>query len=133
MKKRIFEIPGRLAKKDAAIAEKEKQNLPEARIDKEKNEYIVFIAMPGLERKDFSVSFCDNQLKITGSRPLHIPGTTVKRPIFLNGWEQEFKLPADADTTMTAAIFKNGELEIHIPKGKKTMLATEELVEVYVY
>ena len=112
MKKSLYQIPGKQQQSDAANTKSKQTILPEARIETEKNEYVVYVDMPGLERKDFSVSFCENQLKISGIRPIHIAGTTVKRPLFLNSWEQSFLLPADADTMLTAALFRKGELEI---------------------
>ena len=133
MKKSLYQIPGKLQQQNAAKTKPQETILPEARIETEKNEYVVYVDMPGLDRKDFTVSFCENQLKISGIRPIHIAGTTVKRPIFLKSWEQVFLLPADADTMLTAALFRNGELEIHIPKCLKQEFNTTEQIEVVVY
>ena len=133
MKKSLYQIPGKQQQSDAANSKSKQAILPEARIETEKDEYVVYVDMPGLDRKDFSVSFCENQLKISGNRPIHIAGTTVKRPLFLNSWEQSFLLPADADTMLTAALFRKGELEIHIPKCRKQEFNTSALIEVVVY
>ena len=93
------------------------------------DEYVFYVIVPGMQRKDFSIAIKGKELIVSAEkRDLHVlPGHVEP---FLH-WEEKFKLPADADTVMTAAVFRNGELAIHIPKGKST--AKRSLVDIFVY
>lgn len=94
-------------------------------------EYIIYVAVPGMQRKDFSVSINNNKLTVSAAKTeaLHC-FSTIERLSFPE-WKETFTLPDDADTVMTAAIYKNGELEIHIPKGRGYTSGSP--VELFVY
>lgn len=94
-------------------------------------EYVIYVAVPGMQRKDFSVSVNNNKLTVSAAKKeaLHCFSTTEKTSF--PEWKETFTLPDDADTIMTAAIYKNGELEIHIPKGRS--YSTGSPMELFVY
>jgi HSP20 family protein len=94
-------------------------------------EYIVYIAVPGMQREDISISIKNKTLTVTAVKKeaLHCFIDTDKQDC--SKWTECFMLPADADTVMTAAIYHNGELQIHIPKGKTE--AGGDTTEVFVY
>lgn len=100
-------------------------------IDDQQQEYIVYVAVPGMQREDFSISIKKRKLIISACKKEAIhcftEGTDQDQP----RWTECFTLPADADTVMTAAVYRNGELQIHIPKGNAEVIG--ELTEVFVY
>lgn len=100
-------------------------------VNEEKDEYILYVTVHGMERKDFSIRITQGQLMISAEKPeaLHSYGIGDE-PVFTS-WTESFTLPEDADTVMTAAVYRNGELEIHIPRGRRSV--SEKPVEVYVY
>lgn len=101
-------------------------------IDKNKEcEYIIYVAVPGMERKDFSVNIHNGQLVVSADKKEMLHCYDAGTGAVQARWEETFKLPKDADTVMTAAIYRNGELAIHIPKGKNIMPLPD--TEVYVY
>lgn len=104
---------------------------PVINVGNAKNEYIIYVAVPGMQRKDFSVIIKNNKLTVSAAKTeaLHC-FSTIERLSFPE-WKETFTLPDDADTVMTAAIYKNGELEIHIPKGRS--YTTGSPVELFVY
>lgn len=104
---------------------------PALNIDDQQAEYVVYLAVPGMERKDFSVSICHGKLMVAAAKreALHM-ATPCGQQAFPE-WKETYTLPGDADTMMTAAVYRNGELEIHIPKGKKDSSVSP--VEVFVY
>ncbi len=100
-------------------------------IDDQEAEYVVYLAVPGMERKDFSVSICHGKLMVAAAKreALHTASPCEKQTF--PEWKETYSLPQDADTMMTAALYRNGELEIHIPKGKQD--TSDSPVEVFVY
>lgn len=95
------------------------------------DEYVVYVTVPGMERKDFSVTIINKKLVVSAVKKeaLHC-FTPTEEPVFPE-WKETFILPSDADTVMTAAIYRNGELEIHIPRGSDDAGCVP--VEVFVY
>lgn len=92
------------------------KKIPALNIDKMKSEYIVSAAVPGMERNNFTVQINNRQLIISAEKiKSHHLDSSIDRPL-LNTWQEVISLPRDADTLMTAAVYRNGELEIHIPR-----------------
>jgi HSP20 family protein len=104
---------------------------PAVNINEGKNEYIVYVAVPGMERKDFSVTINNKLLTIAAHKSEALHCFSVMEEAVLAEWKETFSLPDDADTVMTAAVYRNGELEIHIPRGCAD--TTSKTVEVFVY
>lgn len=94
-------------------------------------EYVVFVAVPGMERKDFSVTIINKKLVVSAVKKEAWHKFDESAEQFFSEWKETFMLPDDADTVMTAAIYKNGELEIHIPRGQDDH--SKLPVEVVVY
>ena len=90
----------------------------EAWIDKEKKEYRLSIAVPGMDQKDLQVSLQGNSLTVSGERRDNEQNKDV---YYLN---QEFSrrrlhrtivLPEGVDTQRLTAEYNNGVLEIKAP------------------
>lgn len=96
-----------------------------------KGEYVVYVAVPGMERKDFSVSINNKLLTVAAVKREAIHCFSLFDEQSFPEWKETFTLPDDADTVMTAAVYKNGELEIHIPKGKDAQAGKP--VDIYIY
>ncbi|MBM3415709.1 MAG: Hsp20/alpha crystallin family protein [Bacteroidetes bacterium] len=94
-------------------------------------EYIVYVAVPGMERKDFAVRIDKRRLIVSAAKNEALHCFSLSDEQAHPTWKETFTLPDDADTVMTAAVYKNGELEIHIPKGR---CSEDKLpVDVFVY
>lgn len=96
-----------------------------------KEEYVVYVAVPGMERKDFSVTINNKLLTVAAVKKEAIHCFSLFDEQSFAEWKETFTLPDDADTVMTAAVYKNGELEIHIPKGKDVHAGKP--VDIYIY
>ncbi|HMU45183.1 MAG TPA: Hsp20/alpha crystallin family protein [Chitinophagaceae bacterium] len=87
-------------------------------IDEAGEEYIIYIAVPGVERENINVIISNGEL-IVSAKKKELQHDFMKNPdADCSHWKESFMLPVDADTLMTAAICRNGELQIHIPKAK---------------
>jgi HSP20 family molecular chaperone IbpA len=94
-------------------------------------EYIIYVVVPGMLRDDVSICIKDKKLTVTASKKEALHCFMDNENKDFSHWSKCIDLPADADTVMTAAIYRNGELQIHIPKGKAEDAG--EPTEVFVY
>jgi HSP20 family protein len=98
-------------------------------IDEAEQEYVLYVAAPGMQREDISVSVEKGIITIIA--------TGNKKEVAANhskynspAWKKSFILPQNADPLLTAATCINGELRIHIPKGDNT---EERPLMIHVY
>jgi HSP20 family protein len=87
-----------------------------------KDEVLVRADLPGLEQKDVHVELQDHTLLLRGERT---ENREEKEGDYYccERWEGRFDrtipLPAEVDTNKINATFKNGVLEVHLPKTKE--------------
>ncbi|MBK6937940.1 MAG: Hsp20/alpha crystallin family protein [Chitinophagaceae bacterium] len=94
-------------------------------------EYVLYVVMPGIRRSELEVNIRNRQLTVTAVRNEALHSIFEPAKPVINTWKESFRLPSDADTLMTAAVFYKGELEIHIPKGQGK--SENHTQRVYVY
>lgn len=87
-----------------------------ANLSDNSGEYILYVVLPGMRRSEIEVNIHKMELTVSAVRNDSLHGLYTTKPS-LKSWSESFRLPADADTLMTAAVYHKGELEIHIPKG----------------
>ncbi|MBB6283141.1 MULTISPECIES: Hsp20/alpha crystallin family protein [Geobacillus] len=95
------------------------------------NEYVVSCDLPGLERKeDVHIDVQNNMLTISGTIQRHHDVKEEqmhRRERFFGRFQRSITLPADAATETIRATYKNGVLDIHIPK---TATGTKKRVDI---
>ncbi|KAF6509694.1 Small heat shock protein [Geobacillus stearothermophilus] len=95
------------------------------------NEYVVSCDLPGLERKeDVHIDVQNNMLTISGTiqRQHDVREEQMhRRERFFGRFQRSITLPADAATENIRATYKNGVLDIHIPK---TTTGTKKRVDI---
>lgn len=85
--------------------------------------YHVEVDLPGVKKEDISVDVKDNILTISGERKYK---NEVKKEDYYKcessygKFQRSFTLPKDADAENINAATENGELEVTIPKLKKS-------------
>jgi HSP20 family protein len=98
-----------------------------------KDEVVLRADLPGLEQKDVDISIQEGMLTIRGSRKGEEETKEENHYCcerWWGGFERSFTLPAGVDAERTSATFKNGVLEVHLPKveqakGKKIEIKAE--------
>ena len=100
-------------------------------VDDTNNEYIVYLAAPGLQRDDIRVYIKNRELTVSATKKEMMHCFMQNENQDYSAWSESFTLPQDADTVMTAAIYRNGELQIHIPKGNGEKSDEIQLLHVY--
>jgi HSP20 family protein len=90
-------------------------------VDRE-NEIVVKAEVPGVEKKDLDISVSDNSVTIKGStrrEEKEEKGDYDRREISVGSFSRTVALPAEVDGNKAKANFKDGVLELTIPKAEK--------------
>jgi len=91
-------------------------------VDRDK-EILVKAELPGIDKKDLEISITNNQLVIkakTCHEEKEEKGDYLKQEISKNEIYRSVLLPADVDDSKVKTSFKNGVLELTIPKQKES-------------
>jgi len=91
-------------------------------VDRDK-EILVKAELPGIDKKDIDISITNNQLVIkakTCHEEKEEKGDYLKQEISKNEIYRSVLLPADVDDSKVKTSFKNGVLELTIPKQKES-------------
>ena len=91
-------------------------------IDRDK-EILVKAELPGFDKKDLDISISDRQLVIKAStckENKEEKGDYLRQEISRNEIYRSVLLPADVDDSKVKTSFKNGVLELNIPKQKNS-------------
>ena len=84
--------------------------------------YIVKAELPGLDKKDISVDIKDGVLTLKGERRHENEvkeENYFRRERTYGKFQRSFRLPVDVDPDAIRAEFKNGVLEIEVPKPEE--------------
>lgn len=94
-------------------------SVPAVNILENKNDFVIEVAAPGLEKKDFNVDFHNNVLSISCQKELESEQKDEKimrREFSYTAFKRSFSLPDGADNEKIKANYKEGILTVTIPK-----------------
>jgi HSP20 family protein len=99
-----------------------------------KDNYLVYrVALPGIDQKDIDLSVENNVLKITAERkqPNEVKEEDWYARSFCYGqFERSWTLPKEVNPDEVSAEFKNGVLEIRVPRAKAAISRKIELKQL---
>jgi HSP20 family protein len=95
--------------------------LPAADIYETKDELVVELEVPGYEEKELAIEVTNHLLTVKGEH--EVTKEEEEKTFRLHErlervFERRFELPAEVDTEKLTAIFKQGVLEVHVPRVK---------------
>jgi HSP20 family protein len=96
--------------------------MPAVDFEEDKDEFIIKAELPGLKKEDVKVSLSGDRLQITGQRAKEKEekGKTFHRIERSYGrFERVLALPAEVDAASIKATYKDGILDIRLPKSEK--------------
>lgn len=99
------------------------QRLPNIDVLDRDNEIFVRAEVPGVDKKDLTISLTDNLLTIKGeskTEKKEEKGDYHRREISSSAFARTFTLPGSVDSTRTEASLKDGVLEITLPKAESS-------------
>lgn len=105
-------------------------NSPAVNVEETDKEFIVNVAAPGIDKKDFNVNIDNNVLVISSNIETENEekdNSYILKEYSYNSFSRKFSLPEDTDANKIKASHKNGILKINIPK---VQVKVEKAVEV---
>lgn len=93
---------------------------PPVDITEDDKEFLIKAELPGMKREDVKVSVEDGVLTLTGERKSEHEEKTKKQHRIERSYgrfERSFGLPNEADAAKVSAEFKDGVLQVHLPKN----------------
>lgn len=96
--------------------------IPKVDVVDRDNEIVVRAEVPGVEKNDLDVSVSDNALTIKGftrREEKEETGNYYRHEISAGSFSRAVALPADVDGSKAKASFKDGMLELTLPKVEK--------------
>ncbi|MEX0770513.1 MAG: Hsp20/alpha crystallin family protein [Balneolaceae bacterium] len=94
---------------------------PSSDISEDEKEYTLQMDLPGIEKEDVKVSYQEGRLIITGERKHEEKEEKkdyIRRERSAGSFYRAFKLPDEVREDEIKAIFKEGVLNVHIPKAE---------------
>ena len=104
---------------------------PVVNVEESDEEYIVYVMQSGMKREHLGVLVHNESLTISGGKPEHLRKLADRCEYEYSAWSRTYRLPANAETVMTTAVFRNGELVLHIPKVDDTIRFEPLVIHVY--
>jgi len=108
------------------------ENAPSVDVYRADDHFTLVLELPGLGEKDFDIQVKSGMLSISGKFPVRDREgeTLVRREAMEGEFCRSFELPEDVDSEHIEAGFKNGVLELKLPRSGK---APEKHVKVEVH
>jgi HSP20 family protein len=102
---------------------------PPADIEETAEEFIVRLDLPGVSPKDVKVSLMGDTLTIRGERRhLHHNGGNLHRGERIHGtFERSFSLGTSVRSETVQANYRDGVLEVHVPKAEEARVREIEV------
>ena len=91
----------------------ERLNNQKTKIERNDDDYRVYIAVPGLTKSNILLSIKESVLTISYEEP------EKNAPIFSGSFKRVYTLPDDVDEKNITGSVENGVLEIVLPKSRK--------------
>ena len=105
-------------------------SVPAVNVEETEKEYVIDVAAPGLEKKDFKVTLDENVLTISSQTEQNSEEKKegyLRREFNYSSFSRSFTLPEDTDGKEIKASHKNGVLTISIPKHEAKAKVSKEI------
>jgi HSP20 family protein len=99
------------------------EKLPKVDVQDQADKVVITAEIPGVNKDDLEVSLSENTVTIRGrteQKKEEKKGEYFRREISSGSFARTLPLPAEVDGTQAKASFKNGMLELTLPKTAQT-------------
>ena len=112
------------------MKEEPKKNLPSVNVLENEKEYVLEVAAPGMQKKDFKIELNKNILSISSEKKEQKEDKNenfTRREFSYNSFCRTFELPEEVDAENIKANYVNGILTIEIPKQEIRVKKAREI------
>ena len=108
-------------------------NTPSANIRETPKEFLLELAAPGLERKDFNIEVKNGMLCISSEKEEEKKEENgyYRREYSYNSFSRSFTLPENVKEEKIDARYENGILRVSLPKKKETPVESAHKIQVH--
>jgi HSP20 family protein len=107
--------------------------LPAVNIHESKDEYLVEVAAPGMNKEDFKIELENNFLVVSSEKEekKEEEGKEYTRKEFsYQSFKRSFSLPKTIEESKIQATYKDGVLKISLPKKEETKEMPKKLISI---
>ncbi|MFZ0491045.1 MAG: Hsp20/alpha crystallin family protein [Salegentibacter sp.] len=110
-------------------------SIPAVNIQESEDNFLVAVAAPGKTKEDFNIEL-DNDVLTISSEEKKEKETTEKTGRFTrkefsySNFKRAFSLPETVDSQKISASYKNGVLEISLPKKEEAKVQAKRMIEI---
>ncbi len=98
---------------------------PKTRFNEQENNYILQLALPGLEKKNIAVELKGHMLTVSAKNTANAKNSNSAQQSYShlsNSYIQSFSIPPGVNASKTSSSYKNGVLTIDFPKNPKNAI-----------
>ncbi len=110
------------------------QTLPAVNTIEKENQYLLEIAVPGMDKKDFEIEIRNDLISISSiskqEKEVKDNFNYNRQEFNYNSFHRTFSLPKEVDQSKIKAIYTDGILTITLPKLKEVISKSRKLIEV---
>ena len=110
------------------------QTFPAVNTIEKDNQYLLEIAVPGMDKKDFEIEIQNDLISISSisnhEKEVKDNLNYNRQEFNYNSFHRTFSLPKEVDQSKIKAIYTNGILTITLPKLKEVISKSRKLIEV---
>ena len=110
------------------------QTFPAVNTIEKENQYLLEIAVPGMDKKDFEIEIQNDLISISSiskqEKEVNDNLNYNRQEFNYNSFHRTFSLPKEVDQSKIKAIYSNGILTITLPKLKEVISKSKKLIEV---
>ena len=110
------------------------QTFPAVNTIEKDNQYLLEIAVPGMDKKDFEIEIQNDLISISSiskqEKEVKDNFNYNRQEFNYNSFHRTFSLPKEVDQSKIKAIYSNGILTITLPKLKEVISKSKKLIEV---
>ncbi|MCK0131156.1 Hsp20/alpha crystallin family protein [Flavobacteriaceae bacterium F08102] len=119
---------------DSPVYIKTTRNVPAVNVKENDDAYVVEVAVPGMDKKDFKIDLNENILTISSEKEEQTEDKNdnyTRKEYSYSSFERRFTLPKDsiAEDDIEAT-YVNGELRINLPKREEVKPKALRAIEV---
>ena len=103
---------------------------PRVRISEDKDNFMLKLEMPGISKEDIKINIEDNVLSISGVKKQEQKTeetNLIMNEIFYGEFSRSFNITKDIDSNKIDAEFKDGVLNITLPKVEEAKKVVKEI------
>ncbi|MCB7480862.1 Hsp20/alpha crystallin family protein [Christiangramia sediminis] len=110
-------------------------SIPAVNIMETEDSFNVEVAAPGKAKEDFNIELDNDVLTISSEEKKEVDSTDkygrfTRKEFSYSNFKRAFSLPDSVDSTKISAAYKNGVLEIALPKKEEAKVQAKRLIDI---